>query len=216
MGGMHGMGFEWAMYPLYVKVFVLYLVVVGCLTIVRSLRLAWRLYSFSSLVSLQDIRDGLIHADRLARAALANRLSLEFVAERHPDPTNQPQMAGDNTLTRFLQAADSEFLYLLGISYIQVKRMRWLIVLTLLLGCLMATFGTSDLVRGAYLVVGDRIPGVLLLRESIFELLKPLALGILLCVILCVLGNLFDGAMARRKARWNYFYAGAKSQLGQE
>ena len=51
----------WASEPRHGRLFILYLVMVSCILIVRSLKLTWRLYSFSSRkrFSLANIRDGI-------------------------------------------------------------------------------------------------------------------------------------------------------------
>jgi hypothetical protein len=89
----------WASEPRHGRLFILYLVVVSCILIVRSLKLTWRLYSFSSRkrFSLANIRDGIDTPELLVQSGLTNRLCDTASAENE-GPERTPPLGSEPVL----------------------------------------------------------------------------------------------------------------------
>lgn len=102
----------WAVQPWHVRFFILYLSVVVCVLIVRSMRLTWRLYSFSKRqrISLRDIRDGIITPELFAESALANRVFCNVPSDH--DPETPSPVEAETAFLRMVQAAEDRFQYL--------------------------------------------------------------------------------------------------------
>jgi hypothetical protein len=65
---------SWGTEPMHMRLFILYLLAVGCITIVRTMQLVWNLYSLADRkqISSENIRAGTINPDFIAQSALAS------------------------------------------------------------------------------------------------------------------------------------------------
>ena len=79
---MHDAHLSWVTEPWYMRLFLLYLVIVGCVALMGGLKLARLLYSFTrrKRLSLGDIRDDITVEDLTVRLALADKIVYEPVA----------------------------------------------------------------------------------------------------------------------------------------
>src|SRR5437667_5392127 len=85
---MHDAHLSWVTEPWYMRLFLLYLVIVGCVALMSCLKLARLLYSFTrrKRLSLEDIRDDITVEDLTVRLALADKIVYEPVAEEPGNP----------------------------------------------------------------------------------------------------------------------------------
>ena len=84
---MYNTHLSWVTEPIHVRLFILYLLVVICITLVRTKKLVWSLYmpGARKQISLDNIRDGTVDANLLAQSALANKLASIPVGKGHGD-----------------------------------------------------------------------------------------------------------------------------------
>jgi hypothetical protein len=194
----------WVSEPWHGRLFNLYLTVVSCVLIVRSQRLAWRLYSFSSRkrFSLANIGAGIVTPEFLAESGLTNKLcdapSVENGDRERPTP-----LAPEPMPLPLVHAAENRFAYLWEGYYAEVRSTKSLAVLTLLLSLLVVSYGAHA--TFLYEFNNRNITGMQALVYAGFRLLDRLARGLLVSTALYGVAIFFEGALIRRRRRWNHF-----------
>jgi hypothetical protein len=194
----------WVSEPWHGRLFNLYLAVVACILIVRSLRLAWRLYSFSSRkrFSLANIRDGIVTPELLVESGLTNKLCDAPSAE-DGDPERHSPLAPEPVLLSSVHAAENKFAYLWEGYSAEVRSTKSLAVLTLLLSLLVVSYGAYA--TYLYEFHNRNITGGQALVYAAFRLLDRFARGLLVCTALYGAAIFFEGVLLQRRRRWNHF-----------
>jgi hypothetical protein len=192
------------------KLFLLYLLLVLAVSLVRSFSLVRQLWWFSaSRRSLpKETQSEADRADILAASGLSNRFSYQPTATGSdvlPDKKD-----GANSYLRVLQEADNKFLYLSEMCAARIGSMKRLVPLTFLVSALLLVYGASEILTE---IMTQKAAPIGFLTGRIAELLVPFALGILVCALLYAFSSLYEGALIRRRARWNYYCATAKGRL---
>lgn len=189
------MRLQWMAQGWLVRLFILYLLSVVCISLIRSIRLAWRLHSFPGRkpVSLQEISDGVVSGEMLAQSALSNKVLWKSVLE-----------AGRRELSGTLQLADSRFTYLWDLCCIDVKSIRRSIHLILLLSSTLVLWTLFPTWEAGH---QGRTTGTWALFHAIDLTFAWLGLALFVCSFLYALYSRFEGTMMRRKASWSYLRA---------
>ena len=179
------------------RIFEVYLTLIFMFSLVRSLRLVWRLgfFSLASRVPSDQSKSDPSHS--LAAIALANKLP-------NNDKTTE-------TSWQVVERAVPRFEYLWEQNVTRVAAMRNLAVLTLVLSGLVLSCDfmrfLTEIQSGRYPVHGDfDVAG------SPAYMLVPLILGLAVSAALYALSSFYSGALARRRAEWSLFVARASSQ----
>jgi len=150
-------------------------------------------------------KPGVIDAHSLAALALANRLSLDF------SPHGRNNVSADFRAEISLHAlppAERTFHYAWDSCWADIGILRRLVVLTLLSSSLMLAYGITTILTE----ISNQKLGVGVLSGSIAEVLAFFVLGNLVCVILYAVSSFYEGALMRRRLRWDYFCATIKDQ----
>ncbi len=181
--------------PWEARIFLIYLLVVFAVLLVRSINLARQLgwFSFGKRVPTEK-SDEDDTANLLARSAL----------ERTFPHAGTPE--GDLAI---LQLADVKFRFAWQMCVAKVSSTKRLALLTFLLSLLTLTWGTIGVLAD---IIREKTAPVGFLAASSAEVLKPFALGVLACAALYAVSSFYEGALDRRKARWNHFCASAKGR----
>jgi hypothetical protein len=211
-----GLRFNWAVEPLHVRLFILYLFVAVIVTIVRSLKLTRRIYTLQKRngVSLRDISHGGISANELAQFALTNRLLVEpspFVGDYG---SGDAETSGEKPTLRTLQIADTKFRYLWQLGSVDVAFMKKLVRLTLLLSLLLVVYGAFPTWSEEF--NDHNVTGTVALHRAAGDLLARVTIGVTVSVLIYMVSILFDGSLRRRKTRWRYFYESSRNALSSE
>src|SRR4051812_34067453 len=103
----------WAAQPTCARYFLLYLLIVSCMAIVRSIKLARQLHSVGGRrqVSLQAICDGRLTGEMLAESALANSIVLH-AGKNNREQASSAHRLDESSVSDILQSADNRFAYL--------------------------------------------------------------------------------------------------------
>ena len=111
----------WPIQPFIVQVFVLYLIGIGCATLLRLVRLYLVLHpiSKSEPVTLESIREGNVSADSLVEAAFTGNLPTPTDAGASPKVGTQSTPEPRGLL--LLRLAEGKFLYLYDSYYIVLR-----------------------------------------------------------------------------------------------
>ena len=183
------------------RIFIVYLTLISVFSLVRSLRLVWRLGFFSSASRIPSGQRKPDVSHSLAAIALANRL-----------PNNDKNT---ETPWHVVERAAPRFEYLWQQNVTRVAAMRNLAVLTLVLSGLVLSCDfmrfLTEIQIGRYPVHGD-----IDVAGSPANMLVPLILGLAVSAALYALSSFYTGALARRKAAWNLYAANAGSQHNAE
>jgi hypothetical protein len=179
------------------RVFIVYLVLIFVFSLVRSLRLGWKLWLFSPANRVSSDQPKPDASDLLAAIALANKLP------NNDKTTEEPWQV--------VESARPRVEYLWEQSVTRVAAMKDFCVLTLILSGLVLS---CDLMRFLTEIQSGRYPvhGDIDVAGGPAEMLVPLVLGFAVAAVLYALSSLYAGALARRKAAWNLFAANAGSQ----
>jgi hypothetical protein len=176
----------WTVAPLSVRLCLLALYAVAAFQILRSVRLAWRVYRQpSERILAETITSGAIDPDLLARSALANRLPFKDIA-KFPG-----------------ESAEARFLYLWETCYADVVSIRRACFLSVFLSFLMVTCGAYPTYFDCW--NNSKVPASFCLIVGGERLLKALSIGLSLCTLLYFLSSYFERILAFRMARWKHF-----------
>ena len=196
--------------PLEEKLFFLYLLWMVVLSAANSVSLVHQLWWFSrdrrTLPSALGGKDR--RADVLATTALTNRLSSDSLIG-----SSQPVDKNDDSRSQILQEADRRFSYVWEMCAAKIRSAKRHVLLTLLLSVLVLAYGATNISRQ---IAIDKRVGIGSFSGSVAELLMQVALGISVCAAIYAVFNVFENALVRRKAAWNYFCAKGKSQSSPE
>jgi hypothetical protein len=187
------------------RLFILYLLLVLCISLVESGSLVRQLWSLSASRwdPLRKPGSGIEWADLLAAAGLMNRLPHEIVDRASDGAVSLPRV----------QQAEGRFLYLWGMCSAKLASLKRLLPLTLLLAIFALVSVAINLLTE---VTVQKMAGMAFLAGSIAEGLVPLALGVLICAVLYAVCGFFEGMLTRRQASWNYFCTRVKNQAAAE
>ena len=203
----------WPIQPFIVQVFVLYLIGIGCATLLRLVRLYLVLHpiSKSEPVTLESIREGNVSADSLVEAAFTGNLPTPTDAGASPKVGTQstPEPRG-----LLLRLAEGKFLYLYDSYYTRISATRESSLLTIILSMLVFVVNLSDVMRGAWSISNPVESGAELFRKNLALSLEPLALGLFVSAILYGLSNIQEHGLRRRKAKWEYLCARLIEEFG--
>jgi hypothetical protein len=177
------------------RVFIVYLVLIFVFSLVRSLRLGWKLWLFSPAGRVSSDQRKPDASDLLAAIALANKL-----------PNNNKTT---ETPWQVVEGARPRFEYLWGQSVTRVAAMKNCAILTLILSGLVLSY---DLMKFLTALEIERPLGDADVAGGPAEMLVPLVLGFAVAAVLYALSSLYAGALARRKAAWNLFVTKVDSQ----
>jgi hypothetical protein len=177
------------------RVFILYLMLILVFSLVRSLRLAWKLWLFSPAGRVSSDQRKPDASDLLAAIALANKLPNNDKATEEP--------------WQVVESARPRFEYLWEQSVTRVAAMRDFAVLTLIFSGLVLSY---DVMRYLTAIQIERPLGDADVAGGPAEMLVPLVLGFAVSAVLYVLSSFHSGALARRRAVWNLFVAKVSSQ----
>jgi hypothetical protein len=173
------------------------------ISLIKSISIAAQLWRFTPKLP-REIRGENEKADSLAAAAIGVPHPIEFafrtlgITEGH---------------LHVLEQANNKFHHVCDVIAAKTDSLKNLTHLTLLVSAL-------ALVQGAITTLTEIMKfkwvGPAFLAGSAAEILAPVGWGLLLCASIYSLFSLFGEALARRRARWNHFYATAKSDLSAE
>ena len=181
------------------KLFLLYLLIVVAISLAKSIGLARQLLRLRRILPKETLNE---HgkAELLAASAIGMRFST--------DRSNLGSDVSASEYSRILLQANNKFLYTWELCAAKAASIRKLTLLTLLLSVLILTFSAITILM-EIMHLKSRSIGVF--TGTVADELVPFALGILICAVLYALFSLFEGILMRRRARWNYFCAKAKS-----
>jgi hypothetical protein len=197
----------WPIQSIWARLFTLYLIAVGCIALVGSMRLVLILFPLSKVgrISLQSVCVGEVSPNSLADSALTGNLP-EFAAYGGSEKV-EIQSTWESSLRRTLWQANGRFRYICDKLFARTKVARGFVVLTLIVSVLVFVLNLSDVVRGAWAITNPVEPGPVLFRKNLSLSFGPLELGLLFCAILYVLSNIQEYALKRRQSKWEYFCA---------
>jgi len=197
--------------PWEFKLFVVYLLSAVGVSAVRSVSLARQLWwsSKERRILPTGLGSNDPGADVLTTSALTNRLS------NHPafPVSSQSGVLPDNShnlsSSRVLEEANRRFLYAWEMCAARIASMKRLALLTLLLSVLVFSHSAVKLLAETS---SRKMAGIAFVAGNMAEGLAMFALGILVCIVIYAVCVAYEGALMRRRAAWNYYYARDKSQ----
>ncbi len=195
--------------PWSARLYILVLLFVLVLSFVRALRLAWYLGCLRNRkkMSSEGLAEPNLQPSDLANAALENRLERNFFSERFESPAD----ARTNKKTfDVLHSANLRFGYVWQLCLNDVNAMKRSINLTLLASAFLALDRFADFFHGTAI---SKQVAIAATAASLAEICFPLAVGVGLCVVIYLVSMWFEGMLALRETRWNYFCARMKERL---
>lgn len=177
------------------RVFIVYLLLIFVFSLVKSLRLGWKLCFVSPASRISSDQSKPDASDSLAEIALANKLSNDIKATE--------------TFWQVVEGAKPQFEYLWEQSVTRVAAMKNRAILTLILSGSVLSY---DLMKFLTAVQIRRHLGDADVAGGPVEMLVPLVLGFAVAAVLYALSSLYAVALARRRTAWNRFVAKAESQ----
>jgi len=193
----------WVMQPTSVRLLLLGLLGVAAISVVRSARLARRLYRYSGEpTSLESIVDGRADPDLVAASALAGQALCTTVLGARA--VSQPPLdrAGVEGVHCVLRAAENKFSYLWEKCYSDVQSIKSASMFSFLLSLVMVAYGAFPTYSRFY--NNSNRPGSLCLFLTVEQLFLLLALGWSCCVALYLAASFFERTLADRKTCWKY------------
>jgi hypothetical protein len=214
-----GLGIDLKAELFFIRIFLLYLLIVACISIVRLVRIAYRVrpVGVRKPVTLEKILTAAFTPEQVAEAALKNQLSLSVSSGNRSGSSHLPLSSTDvEAMQVTLKSAESRFSYLWKRTHLMVKsteKLAWLTFLsTLLTGLVSATFFAN----GIFLFStgeASRIPLGIIIRENITLLFARLSLGLTVCLLIYLQSTLLEGLMQRRRILWEDFVQRMKDEL---
>ncbi len=182
----------------YAKLYGIYLFVVLCVSFVRSLRLAKHVWRFRSrgCVSVNDAHDAKI----LAEAALKGTLIGGTPADGNECNLKREIMDDASLRFGFLWQTYSNL----------VESMKRTVAMTLLFAAFVAVAGIRDVLR---VIQTQKSTGIGAISGGVAEVFSQLAMGLFVCLVLYAAAILFEGVLARRRARWTYLYSKVRTDV---
>jgi hypothetical protein len=174
---------NWAIEPLHVRLFVLYLLGAGCFTLWRSVNLMRRLFSI----------------DRVTKAALRNDVSLGPRPGERSSST-EPKTVGSVDVFRREQAAECEFSVLSEACDADIASINRLVTLTLYLSLLVVVYGAFPTWADEF--NNSKVTGNMALHSAVEKLFARFTLGLSTSILLYAASSFFVGNLARRRIKW--------------
>lgn len=205
----------WAAQPTHIRIFLIYLFVVICITAVQLLRLVLVLGWTASRkrISVDAILDGSVTYNVLCEAGFAKRLQFSEKEQRRIKELRASQEKSNMALN-VIRAAEPEFAYLSRQSQIRVQLLKFLFQLTLLLSIIVVIYGAYPTWLALY-NDGERT-GVGALVETGRLLSDRLLVGLLVSAVLLISYGCCERALVIRRAKWSYFVHACKDELTAE
>ena len=171
--------------PWELKLYILYLLFIVCLSLIKSFGLLRQIgfFKFSK-------RSNEITADSLASAASSNKMPKDFSAARN-----------------LFHQAEGKFTYVCEISSAKLQQLKQFANLNVLLGRIVVLM---IIVKELNAIITTEITHTFFL-SIIPQILAPFILGLIVSGALYVFCIFYEGVLARRKASWNYFCSQAES-----
>jgi hypothetical protein len=192
----------WTSFQAFQKLYVIYLFVAVCVTLVRITRLALQLWSFrrkrESLGG--DMGDNF---DVIAKAALNGNI------ERASNLANSAEAINRAAILFKVDCIEARFLYLWETCYAKVQSIKALALMTVIISVCVASFGVVDWF--AFLKCGELIADVY--GGFVIELSLLMAIGFFISAFLYASSFWLQGALARRRTEWNYLKARFREEL---
>jgi hypothetical protein len=202
---MHELRLFLAKQTILVTIFIVYLFIAICISIIRLLRLIRMHHSFSKRqpISPENLIRGDISARLLAKMALSDR-----VAYQSSPGSGAPKILltekDIKTVQHTLNEANIEFSHLQEISCRIVRSIKRLVPFTLLVSCLVTLFDAMSILHGGYMTE-RKVTGIVQLLEAVADLARLLSWGIAVSLVLFVISSNFEESMIRRERYWECF-----------
>jgi hypothetical protein len=194
----------WAAQPTLIRWFLIYLALILGIALVRAARLSWHvgLKPERKTKPLESVVDAGTDPAVIAKLGLALSSSTLL---RRGDPGHQPLVPNErrSVVLDTLRKADNEFLYLWNALYADIRSLRRLVQLTLLMSVLVPIYAIFPSFHD--LLATGHITGLSAAVESFEAFCAHLAWGLAVSAVLLLLYGYFEGVLARRKATWLYF-----------
>lgn len=215
---MTGLGINWRGEPFFIRIFLLYLIVVACITIVRFVRVVSRVHRVRRRkpIRLESVAAAGLTPEQVAEAALKSQLYITLPSADHSDSKRLPLSSTDGeAIQATLQGADKRFSYLWESTLVMVKSTEKLAWLTFFSTLLTGLVGATFIANGIFFSWPEagNIPLRIVMRESIALLLARLTLGLVVCLFLYMQSSLLDGLMQRRRISWQYIVHQFKDEV---
>lgn len=202
----------WTIQSMEVRVFILWLFAAFCISTVRLVRLALRLYKSERWPILpEDVMKGPVDPSFLAECALANRTECEGTTDRHAELESSGESESKERALYLLQTADDIFLYLWRKCHTDVESAKRASHLTLLLSFVIAAWGAAPTFQG--LCNDSRLRVSECVSTTLLEQFARLAPGLLACSTLYMAASFFERTLAARRISWTYFCARVRNGL---
>jgi hypothetical protein len=177
--------------PWQLRLFVLYLFVVGVIWIIRSVSLSRQLWFFSRTkrAALAKAGNERLQTDLLAQSALAGKLPREAMAT---GPSTQYSSS-------LVEKVESEFLRIWQACSIKAASLKKLFVVTFLVTTLTFAWSATDILAE---IGRSKTTGIGAIGGGFAELFAQLTLGTFMCTVLYVTFGFYERVLTRRKLSW--------------
>lgn len=199
---MHSILVNWSVEPTHVRLFVIYVVAVGCFVAVRSIQLARRLYRPPGAESLtvEAFLDSGATTDRIATAALSGGIRCKSNVQRRDTQQNECQIATTEESTQRFQEVESEFLTRLEVCEADLASMRRLVPLTIGLSIFVVVYGAFPTWTDEF--NNSRLTGNVAACMASERLFARFAIGLGVSIFIYTAYSFFTGTLSRRRIHW--------------
>lgn len=178
------------------RLFMLYLFIAVCVILVRTSRMAWRLWS---LRGKQEFSSWASHnAEKIGKAALKG------LFEREPKPSQSENLSN-------LHFIETKFSFLWETYYAKVQSIKALAMLTAVLSFSVAAIGLCNICIGTATEADVGIAAVAGAARYVFGIL---AIGLLVSASFYAISLLFEETLAHRRRDWNFLRARLSEEFG--
>ena len=185
-----------------------YLVAICCVTVislVRFLRVEWRLHRDSGTrIELEAMLTEPPGAALLAQAGLANRIPVEDLENRH-NPESAEQML------YISREAQRHFSYLWEGCAVTLKSIRRAYVLVAVLSVLMVIEGAYPTYLGCF--NNNNVTAAYCMVVTGNRILQAASVALLMCVAIFLMAGMLDRTLHLRRISWNHFHVGLTNRI---
>jgi len=203
----------WKLQPTNVRLILLVQFVLIVIAVLRSLRLAWRLYRRWDAPVVLEEAVAVSGPDVIARSALANRIRIGPAKEKRAN-SDFAATASKEAVLFGLRMAEADFLYVWTKCCTDSESIMRASKVTLLLTFVMIAGGASAIYSECLACYNCSV--LTALRATIDQLLTLLALGLSVCTSLYIIHSFFERLLADRRARWTYYCSHLMNELNRE
>lgn len=204
----------WKVQPTYVRCILLVQLAVTVIAVVRSLKLAWRLYRRWNVPIVLEDAVATVLPNLIARSALANRVRIGRADGKRGNSECAAAAAGKDAVLFGLRMAEAEFSHDWEECWTDLGSIKRASVVTLLLTFVMITGGASTIFAESWQCYS--CTGLTALHATVDQILGLLAFGLSVCTALYVVHGFFERLLTDRKARWTYFCAHLMNKLSRD